>query len=172
MGYERNEVVGKLSIRDLLPPACESIFRERQELLREGLTPEALDVQFLRKDGSLIDVRITSTGIFDQEGLFIGSRTAVMNEVAQRQLERSLRTQETLNQTIIEASDNGILLYRADGQCIMANQAAARIVGASVNEVLKQNFNTIPSWQATGLVDVALKALAGTQTQKTRYHGE
>ena len=66
-----------------------------------------------------------------------------------------------LNQKLIAASPTGILLYRAtDGACILANEAAARTVGGSVEDLLGQNFRRIPGWVGPGLLDQAEAALA------------
>lgn len=165
LGYERDEVVGKLHIRALLPPECEAVFLDRQRRMRAGEQLPPLDIQLVRKDGSLLPARISSTAVFDDQGRFVMSRTAVMDVTEQRALEIALRKQEALSQAIIHATANGLLLYRADGQCILANEAAADIVGASVDNLLKQNFHQIASWKACGWYAGALKALDGEENQ-------
>jgi len=66
-----------------------------------------------------------------------------------------------LNQKLIAASPTGILLFRAgDGACILANEAAARTVGGTVEDLLRQNFRRIPGWVGSGLLDQAEAALA------------
>lgn len=62
------------------------------------------------------------------------------------------RTQELqevlgLNQGIIGNSSIGILAYRADGRCVMANAAAAAIVGMSQDKLLRLNFRQMENWK-------------------------
>lgn len=67
-------------------------------------------------------------------------------------------------EAVLGASPYGFVLYRAEGQCIWANPAAARLVGASLERVLQQNFRTIASWRPSGLLDSALQVLSAGGT--------
>ncbi len=59
----------------------------------------------------------------------------------------------------------GIIIYDSDaGQCLFANKTAQNIIGASEEQLLKQNFREIPSWKVSGLLETAEKAI---QTGKT-----
>jgi PAS domain S-box-containing protein len=65
-----------------------------------------------------------------------------------------------LNQKLIAASPTGILLYRAQtGECILANQAAARSVGGRVEDLMRQNFRRNPAWVDSGLLAKAEAAV-------------
>jgi len=64
------------------------------------------------------------------------------------------------NDQVITDAPIGIFLYRADGQCVLANPIAACLSGTSREELLTQNFRTLDSWRRSGLIEVALEALA------------
>ncbi|RPI30891.1 MAG: PAS domain-containing sensor histidine kinase [Chloroflexota bacterium] len=64
-----------------------------------------------------------------------------------------------LNQKIISASQLGILAYRASGECVLANEAASRIMGAKAWQLLAQNLHKIESWVGSGLLDMAQETL-------------
>jgi two-component system cell cycle sensor histidine kinase/response regulator CckA len=66
----------------------------------------------------------------------------------------------TLSNTILQSSPVGVISYRTDGQTVSANEAAARIVGATVPALLAQNFRQIASWREYGLLAAAERALA------------
>ncbi|MFH2043976.1 MAG: PAS domain S-box protein [Pseudomonadota bacterium] len=66
---------------------------------------------------------------------------------------------------IISASPVGIAIYDSSGQCISANDSFARIVGASKQQVLDQNYNHIESLKKTGLLDMA-RTVAATKSAK------
>ncbi|MCW8854752.1 MAG: PAS domain-containing protein [Gammaproteobacteria bacterium] len=75
------------------------------------------------------------------------------------------------NLTTFPAIDNlldqipvGIALYDASGQCIKANPAIAEIVGATLEQILSQNYNDIASWKESGMYALAKEAL---KTKKT-----
>ncbi|HJW73677.1 MAG TPA: PAS domain S-box protein [Geothrix sp.] len=79
--------------------------------------------------------------------------------------EASLRDALELGERLVAAQPLGVLAYHAaSGRCVRANEAIARTVGASIPELLAQNFRSIPSWQTSGLLAAAEKALAtGTE---------
>ena len=93
----------------------------------------------------------------------------VLGEKAQTELGRREETEVELkrnlqivnesssfNELIISNSALGILVYHAEsGNCVQANQAVARMVGASIEQMLEQNFRSIASWEATGLLEQA-----------------
>ncbi|MEQ6289011.1 diguanylate cyclase [Vogesella sp. GCM10023246] len=161
LGYRREEVVGRLHVSQLLPPACRTEFAAQLAAMQQGQTVSTEDTEFLRQDGSALHVRVSANAHFDATGQFVFARSAVMDVTAQHSLEVALHSQQLLNQSIIHASDNGLLLYRADGQCVLANDAAASILGASRQALLEQNFHHIPSWQVNGLYQAALRTMAG-----------
>lgn len=72
---------------------------------------------------------------------------------------RLLKEQIQSNQTVLLSSPLPIGVYEASGQCILANEAYATLVGAAREELLAQNFNTIAAWQKTGLINDCRTAL-------------
>ncbi len=53
----------------------------------------------------------------------------------------------------------------ASGNCIDANEAMGRLIGATREAVLLQNFHDLDSWKRSGLLEVALEALERHQPQ-------
>ena len=76
-----------------------------------------------------------------------------------RQSEATLADALELLQAISDASPGGIVAYQADGPCVFANAAAARIVGATRPQLIQQNFRKVPQWRETGLLAAAEQAL-------------
>ncbi|HXE39086.1 MAG TPA: PAS domain S-box protein [Azonexus sp.] len=74
--------------------------------------------------------------------------------------EEQLLESLVFNESILMNSPTGILAYRQDGQCVLANPAVAELVGASREQLLAQNFRQIASWQASGLREAAERVLA------------
>lgn len=165
LGYRREEVVDRLHVTDLLAEGWRPLTRERMARLRAGEALPPLDAEMRRKDGSSLPVRLNSTAVKDQQGNFRLARTAVMDVSDLHEIELTLRRQQALNEAIVHASTNGLLLYREDGQCLLANEAAAQIVGASMQDLLQQNFHRIASWRGNGWYEAALAALNGRETQ-------
>jgi PAS domain S-box-containing protein len=76
-----------------------------------------------------------------------------------------------LNRGIIAESAVGIVAYRAaGGACVLANRAAAQIVGASEALLLDQNFRSISSWQECALLESAELVLASGEPYRQELH--
>lgn len=64
------------------------------------------------------------------------------------------------NRLLTEVSPVGVIAYRATGAAVSANEAAAKLVGATVEQLRTQNFRDIESWKKSGLLNMAEQALA------------
>jgi len=82
-----------------------------------------------------------------------------------------IKNKLALYDSILESAPIGIAAYDENGQCYLANDVAAEMVGAQNKEVvLKQNYHKIPSWKKSGIYDVALKALKTNETSRHIKH--
>jgi PAS domain S-box-containing protein len=64
------------------------------------------------------------------------------------------------NETILLDSPLPMGVYAASGQCVLANDAFARLVGATREVLLTHDFTTSVAWQQSGLVDECRAALS------------
>ena len=91
-----------------------------------------------------------------------------LNEnLEQRVNERTaaLRESEERFRTLIANAPIGITAYKADGECILANEAAAQITGGPLADVARQNFRRLDSWRRSPLLETADAALRSGQPQ-------
>lgn len=119
--------------------------------------------------GVMVTQSYTVGVVYDQEQFdlmkFISTQVALAIE---RKLDQQ-RIADALeyNRTLINSSSLGIITYNASGKCISANESSARIVGSTVDQLLKQNYNQIESWKKTGLIESALQAVtSGNETRR------
>ena len=110
------------------------------------------------------------------EGMAIAEGTVMVVQAVGRDITRNksdeLRVQELLdfNNKIITECPVGILVYQASGNCVLANEAAARIVGGSSEVLLGQNFRELESWRVAGFLDSSLEALKGRVVSHRNVH--
>jgi PAS domain S-box-containing protein len=90
------------------------------------------------------------------------------NEVKQRT--RELAQALHFNERVVAASPVGILVYEAGGRCILANEAAAAIIGAPREKLLEQDIRKIPAWKISGRLDAADEALRTGQEVHREFH--
>ena len=91
----------------------------------------------------------------------------IVQDIAERKRVRQ-RLSETLelNGTILATSSVGMVAYRASGRCVFANQAAARAVGASPEQMMRMNFRHIAAWKKYGLLEMAEETLRTGKPQR------
>ncbi|MEI7608133.1 MAG: EAL domain-containing protein [Rhodospirillaceae bacterium] len=71
-----------------------------------------------------------------------------------------------LNMAVISGSPTAVLVYREDGACILANEAASRITDGSIEQLLAQNFRELDSWRRSNMLEAAERALGTGQNQQ------
>lgn len=87
-----------------------------------------------------------------------------------RDREKILRAERDRLRPIIDATSVGILVYSEDGDGIIANQAAANIVGAPDVEAMMKNFYQIRAWRDHGILDMVKEVLATGISQRRQFH--
>jgi two-component system, sensor histidine kinase and response regulator len=97
----------------------------------------------------------------------------IIQELELRVADRTRELSEVLdlNRMIINESTSGIIAFRAaGGECVLANEAAATIIGASLEEVLQLNFRQMKSWNHGGLYLRAEEVLATGLPSRREVH--
>jgi len=130
-GYSRQEFLS-MNVRDMLPPA--QLARSEKEFakLAESGAYEKFTGKVRKKDGSYIDVEVSSSAIVEQ-GRVVGSRDIIRDVTERRKTEELLRDSESRTRSIVESLPMGMHMYRleADGRLVFtgANPAADKILG-------------------------------------------
>ncbi|MHB0981417.1 MAG: sensor histidine kinase [Thermoleophilia bacterium] len=108
-----------------------------------------------------------------------GRLGAAFNEMAtslekhtteRRQAEQRLSDALEFSDTLIESSTLGIGAYDPSGQCILANEAMAKMVGATREQVLQQSYNQIESWKKSGLLESVREARTSGKETRREIH--
>jgi diguanylate cyclase (GGDEF)-like protein/PAS domain S-box-containing protein len=84
-----------------------------------------------------------------------------------RSTQLALQQEQQLSKQVVNSSPIGICLFDASGQCVIANPAAGRQIGATPEQLRAQNFHQIESWRHFGLYELAQKTLRSGQPQTT-----
>ena len=87
-----------------------------------------------------------------------------------KRMEDGLSATVAYNRLLIEVCPVGMIVYKATGECVSANKAAARIIGTTAEELLKQNFYELKSWRDSGLLRVATQCLESQVTIEEDIH--
>ncbi|MGA2278914.1 MAG: PAS domain S-box protein [Verrucomicrobiota bacterium] len=169
LGYTTEEMVGHF-MWDFVAEREKA--REAVMARLAGKTPatELVERNYRRKDGAFLPVLIENRILYDDDGRVIGIRSTLQDITERKRMEHSLAETLDFNRKIISDAPVGILVYKASGQCVLANEAAARTVNATVSQLLNQDFRQLESWRNSGLLKLAEKTLATGSPQQCESH--
>ncbi|GFO69191.1 hypothetical protein GMLC_27700 [Geomonas limicola] len=108
----------------------------------------------------------TKVPLCDERGAVYGVLGVTEDITARRAAEDARNQALAFSESLLKASPAAILVYDGEsGRCVMANQAAATLIGGSIDELCRQSFRQLSSWQAVGLDRVAESVLEHGPTQ-------
>jgi PAS domain S-box-containing protein len=154
------------------------VFREALLALLEGKTYFRAESPHLDAHGNLLDFDISFTLEAGQESMQSRVLVSFVDITERKRMESALRESELqareallFNDRLLATMPVGAAAYSADsGRCILANEAIASSVGGSLESLLGQNFREIPSWQATGLLEIAERVIAMETEEHFEFH--
>ncbi len=143
LGYTQEEII-QLNVADWDKNWSDDELRERMKQLTLDGVSSTFETTHCRKDGTLIDIEISCTGveIDGQHYLFASSRDITSRKLAENMLRVAAATFET---------NEAIMITDTHANIIRVNQAFQDITGYSSEEVLGKN----PSILSSGVQDKA-----------------
>lgn len=165
-GYKIKEMLGRKPSEFQSPEMARRDMEEFARIMQGGMV-KGYETIYVGKSGKSIHLVLNAKHIRDDNGVIIGTCGTAHDISERKQVEEDLKDTILFKRMILSASTVGILTYKASGQCVTANPAAAAITGGKVEELLKQNFRQIDSWKKSGLLQAAEEALI-TNAKVTR----
>jgi diguanylate cyclase (GGDEF)-like protein/PAS domain S-box-containing protein len=142
-GYGRAEL-DALSYWDLTPPKFAAEEARQLELLRKTGRYGPYEKEYVRKDGTTIDVRLTGTLYEGEDGEKL--ILSVVEDISDRKrAEAELR----LMANIFEHSGEAILISDRDNRIVAVNPAFTRLTGYAAEEVIGRNPSILASGRST-----------------------
>ena len=145
-------------------------YADEQRILATGEPIIDKEEQEDWKDGHVTWASSTKMPLRDADGKIVGimgiSHDITERKRARQQLDEALN----FNQKIILAASVGMVVFKASGQCVMANETAARTLGATVPALLTHNFRQLTSWRASGMLPMTEKVLATNESRQGEFH--
>ncbi len=154
-----DELIGTPILDAIAPRERGTIIDNVARRARGEPVPDIYETVGLRKDGSEFPFEIHATRVVLDDGPLT---MASLHDITERKrAEAATREAAEFQRRLIAASPSVILAYEAEeaGRCVLANEAAAAMVGATTERLLAQRFREIESWRRSGLLDLAEAAL-------------
>jgi len=163
-GYTEEELL-RMHVSDLVPKRT-AITLFNQVVNKEDLNYR--ETELLRKDGTTFVALITGSSIEVGNTRYV---QGIVRDITDRkQAEQAITDALEYSKTIFEASPIGIITFKESGEVISANNAAATILGGTIEQLLTQNFRTLESMNQSGLRAAAIAALSLGHEQNVEVH--
>jgi PAS domain S-box-containing protein len=171
-GYSSKEIIGR-SGRILAYPGRADQMYAVLARIKAGEVVEHLEINHLRKDGTVVPVSVTVAPVRDDDGVIVGS-SAVARDVTEQR--RAFETAQRLA-AIIEDSDDAIISGSLDGSVTSWNPAAERLYGYSAEEIVGKSAEFLIPEDQTGEIKAVLAKIKDgqhvehTETKRVRKDG-
>jgi PAS domain S-box-containing protein len=142
--YAPGEVIGKLQFSDIVAPKSREIFAAEFRILKVEGRVRDIELDLIRKDGSLLPVLLSATAVIDAGGNYLMSRSMVYDMTERRRADdrlrrvnRAHRAISTCNQALVRATDESTLVQQI---CrIVVEEAGYRLcwVGYAADDAAK-----------------------------------
>jgi hypothetical protein len=135
-GYSAGEVEGT-AVNMLEPPHLRGEIASILDRVRHGESLVQYETQHVRKDGRVVDVSLTISPVYQEDGSIMGASTIVRDITTQKAEER-LRDVENKYQDLVDNINVGVYRSTGDpkGRFIWGNTSLLRILGyKTLNEL-------------------------------------
>ncbi len=162
LGYTREELVGKKKITDLMTPQSVKKFHICfPRFMKQGWIRD-LEMEYVRKDGTVMPVSVNATSIRDKDGRFIMTRTTLFDITERKRLEKKLREyNKTLQKKVIERTRELNERLKAEEHAKVKDEALLGSIGEGVVAVDARGKIIFLNEQAQKLLRVKGDALKG-----------
>jgi len=109
LGYTRDEIAGRKKFSDVMTAASQEVFRENFPRLVKGRDVMDLELQLVRKDGSMLPVLLNATAVRDASGQVVRIRATVVDLTARKQAEDNARRHQAELAHVLRLSTMGEL---------------------------------------------------------------
>lgn len=163
LGYQREEVVGRLNFRDVIPPHQVALLEARMGRMLEDNALEAVEYEMQRRDGRRFFALLSSSAVRDAQGNFLRSNTTVIDITRRKAAEDALREQQRFLKNITDRVPGLIAYLDAGLHFRFANAEHLRVYGMDPQLIVGEHIsNCVPSDVWADIAPRMAAALAGT----------
>ena len=149
-----------------LPEETQAYRRDDREVMEGNRPKYHIIEQQKQADGARTWVDTTKIPLSNENGEVYGVLGVYENITERKAVEDSRNKALALIESLLASSPTGILVYDGNsGDCVMANNSVADMVGCTTAQLRAQNFRSLRSWQESGIDLLADQVLSDSVTR-------
>jgi PAS domain S-box-containing protein len=162
LGFTRDEVIGR-HLSEFMAPDSAARFQENHwdEFLAVGEVRDE-PYEFVRRDGQIVDVLLSSRLERDQTGAFRQSFALLVDVTDRNRAEAALKREREFSELLVRSSPQGVFAFDRDLKLTLWNSALERMTGVTADEILgklPEMFGL--GYGASGVLDAMASAING-----------
>ena len=135
-GYNRNDLIGKITLEFLYPKKYHKLIRENRK--KRNLVP--IEIEGIKKDGTVFPIEITGRDFITEDNKIF--RVGSVRDLTDK---NRIQTQTNKLTTAVEQSANTIIITDVDGTIEYVNPKFTEITGFTLEEVIGKNPRILSS---------------------------
>ena len=160
LGYTRKEILGKKFL-EIITPESQKTFHTTFPILRKRGWIKDVELELVRKDGSVMPVLISASTVLDENGDFLMSRSTVYDIAQRKQAEKALRESRELYWNLFNGCPQGVVMVDLKTRrFIHPNPAICRMLGYTEAELLQMGVANIHPAETLERVEADFIAMA------------
>jgi PAS domain S-box len=109
LGYARQELIGKRKLAELVSGRFRSEYKNAIQALIGGRDISEIEIELVRKDGSMFDAFLRIAAVRDSQGIFLYTRTTVIDITVRKRAEVEARIHadqlQAISQRVVEIQE-------------------------------------------------------------------
>ncbi|MGB2927323.1 MAG: PAS domain S-box protein [Desulfobacterales bacterium] len=131
-GYTKEEIIGRPIFDIYTPDSAEYAKANVFPVFVKAGVIKGEELKLQRKDGSVIDVSLNVTAVFDDEGNILHSRSVLRDITGRKQAEEALRESEGKFNAMLQSISDHMSMMDKDLNIIWANKIAKEVFGNDI----------------------------------------
>ena len=138
LGRSGDEIIGHKTIEFYASNAHQEAHAAMQRFCSEG-SIHGVELQVVRKDGTVIDVSLDATAVRDEDGNIVRSRSVWRDITARKRAEERLRAEEVRYRELFENANDIIYTHDMQGSFTSINRVAEQVTGYTRDEIIGES---------------------------------